>query len=519
MPTQKVVLESSRLDFDAVFINNANPDTVISIDVCLRRKPISYDQLVQLHGLIFDHPKARNYLHRKDLDHFFGASEDDIKLIEEFIEEYQLKITKVDTLTRTIEITGRTVGFEDAFDVQMGVYESVGKATFVSYKGVLSIPSNLQSIIIHVKGLGYPIKVEARRPHKYVSSRKKSTSIKQTGYTPVEIAKAYDFPTRAKGKGQTIGIIELSGRYDPGDFAIFFKKLNLKLPKIIYRGTSKDGSQELSNAEVTLDTEVIGAILPEATIVLYFAHTIIDALKEIIRDEENNPDVISISWAGNESDYSQFDLDELNNLIFEASLLGITIVSAAGDHGAYNNGNNPVVQLPASNPFCLACGGTTIEIEKGQITSEVAWNEYEGAVATGGGFSTLFPLPEYQNNAILRYPFQKYLTRGVPDVSANASMAHGYKSFFEGKDVIIGGTSASTPLWAALIATLNQRLKYRMGFVNKLLYELAGEDCFRQITSGNNQLYQSTEYWSPCCGLGSPHGDNLLKHIKALEPK
>jgi hypothetical protein len=57
-----------------------------------------------------------------------------------------------------------------------------------------------------------------------------------------------------------------------------------------------------------------------------------------------------------------------------------------------------------------------------------------------------------------------------------------------------------------------------MGFSNNVLYQLAGTESFRAVTSGHNQYFYASEYWSPCCGLGSPNGNKLIEMVKSLEP-
>ena len=77
----------------------------------------------------------------------------------------------------------------------------------------------------------------------------------------------------------------------------------------------------------------------------------------------------------------------------------------------------------------------------------------------------------------------------------------------------IGGTSAAAPLWAALIARLNQGLKARCGFLNQLLYTKFPTGVLHDITAGNNGAYAAGPGWDACTGLGSPDGQNLLKAL------
>ena len=206
--------------------------------------------------------------------------------------------------------------------------------------------------------------------------------------------------------------------------------------------------------------------------------------------------------------------------------MGISITCAAGDHGAADEEQPPNKRVnadfPASSPNILACGGTRLVGQGGTIQSEIAWNDRDGW-ATGGGVSEVFPVPQYQKKA--RVP--KCLNqggkkgRGVPDVSGNADSETGYITRVDGQDTVIGGTSAVAPLWAGLIALLNQSLKKPVGLINPRLYALpAGSGAFRDIVAGDNMVppapgYSARKGWDACTGLGTPDGTKLLAALGA----
>ena len=104
--------------------------------------------------------------------------------------------------------------------------------------------------------------------------------------------------------------------------------------------------------------------------------------------------------------------------------------------------------------------------------------------------------------------------RGLPDVSGDGDPASGYRVRVDGQEFPIGGTSAVAPLWAGLIALVNQKLQGRAGFINPLLY--ADPSGLRDVTNGDNKVgdqligYNARQGWDPCTGLGSPDGDKLL---------
>ena len=194
----------------------------------------------------------------------------------------------------------------------------------------------------------------------------------------------------------------------------------------------------------------------------------------------------------------------------EGAALGVTITVAAGDDGSsdgVSDGSNNV-DFPASSPNVLACGGTNLQSANGTITSETVWNDGAEGGATGGGFSTVFSQPTYQSSLAASYSGQT--GRGVPDVSGDADPDTGYNVLVDGSQEVVGGTSAVAPLWAALVALLNQQLGKRLGFINPLIYALPEpNNGFNDITEGNNGSYSAGPGWDPCTGLGSPDGQAL----------
>jgi kumamolisin len=194
---------------------------------------------------------------------------------------------------------------------------------------------------------------------------------------------------------------------------------------------------------------------------------------------------------------------------------------AAGDDGATDGATDGKfhVDFPAASPFVLACGGTNVAASAGKITAETVWNELAGNEgATGGGISNLFALPSYQTAAnVPANPETKFVGRGVPDVSGDADPESGYLVRVDGKQQVIGGTSAVAPLWAGLVALLNQTLGKPLGFANPVLYQLS-ESAFRDIVKGNNAGYSAGPKWDACTGLGSPNGAALAGALAPPSP-
>lgn len=285
---------------------------------------------------------------------------------------------------------------------------------------------------------------------------------------------------------------------------------------------------------MALDIEVAGALAPGAQIAVYFAPNttagFIDAVNAAVHDSVRKPAVISISWGGPEDGNPQQYLDGMAQAFADAAILGVTVCAASGDNGSADEAQQgwdkkPHVDFPSSAPYALGCGGTKLLGSGTKISSEVVWNEGTRGGATGGGVSNYFLKPPYQSKAKVPLSPQKKNGRGVPDVSADADPYTGYQVFVGGKAAVYGGTSAVAPLWAGLIACMNQRLTAKKGkaagFLNPLLYALtAPSGALNDITSGNNDIYGSLKGlyragpgWDPCTGVGSPNGAKLLKAL------
>jgi kumamolisin len=365
--------------------------------------------------------------------------------------------------------------------------------------------------------LGLDNRPAARTHHRRKQSRRRHTA--DTSYTPVQIAEFYDFP-QGTGQGQCVGLIELGGGETSSDLATYFAGLGISpAPQVTVVSVDQaqnapTGSADGPDGEVMLDIEVVGAVAPGANIVVYFAPNtdagFLDAITTAIQDTTNKPSVISISWGGPESSWTQQSLTSFDSAFQDAAALGITVCVAAGDNGSSDGASGDNVDFPGSSPHVLCCGGTSIQTSGTAITEETVWNDGAQGGATGGGVSTVFALPAWQEglNATLTAGGTEALAnRGVPDVAGDADPETGYQVRVDGSDTVVGGTSAVAPLWAGLIARINQANGTPVGFVNAKLY--TAPSVFNDVTQGNNGDFAASPGWDACTGLGSPDGVNI----------
>ena len=297
----------------------------------------------------------------------------------------------------------------------------------------------------------------------------------------------------------------------------------------VVAGDLADDTGSLETAEVELDIEVAGSAAPGASLAVYFVGTAstnnwVDAITAAINDSTNNPSVLSISWGLAEDAAPPQFLTPVDQALASAAAAGLTVLIASGDQGSTGSWGQQGppdtlahVNFAASSPNATGVGGTVLQSDgSGGVAGEVVWNNGATTAASGGGVSAFFPVPSFQSAAGIN-PVSANTPnnpgRGVPDVSANAD---NYQVFIRGQNVPVGGTSAATPLWAALIALVNQGISGRAGLLQAMLYgPLLTAGALNDITTGDNGAYPAGVGWDARTGLGSPNGTAILTGYQA----
>jgi kumamolisin len=444
-----------------------------------------------------------------------GADPADLEAARRFARLHGLGETGHDASRRVLHLRGAPQALERAFSVRLGRYTlGDGRGPFMGPDREPALPPGTLAVL----GLN-------RRPVARAQFRRPRAQPAVT-YTPPEVARLYSFPTAGTGSGQTIALIELGGGFSTSDLAQYFQGLGISpAPSVTAVGVAGGSNQPGGEAdgEVMLDIEVSGSVAPGASIVVYFAPNtdqgFYEAISQAAHDTTHEPAVMSISWGGPEDSWSSSAVDAMQSALEDAVSLGVTVTVAAGDSGSSDGETDgaPHVDFPASSPYSLGCGGTSLTASGSVISSEVVWNDTaSGEGATGGGVSALFPLPAWQRGLAVPAAPGGGTGRGVPDVSGDADPMTGYQVRVDGESEVIGGTSAVAPLWAGLVALCNQRLGAPLGDAHAALYQI-GERAFHDITQGNNGAYRAAVGWDACTGLGSPNGAALLAALTALK--
>lgn len=498
----------------SVMSGPSDPNQVVEVSVLLKqRRELNLDDL---QGRVLSHDEFAST---------YGADPASIDRVRTFASENGLSVVEVpdEVARRTVRLRGPVSAMEKAFGVTLEDY-SHPDCKYRGRTGPIYIPAELADVIQGVFGLDN--RPQARAHFRYRNRTATGIGARAAGsttYNPPQVAQLYSFPAGATGAGQTIGIIELGGGYQQSDITTYFQSLGITPPAVttvlVDAGTNSPSNPNSADGEVLLDIEVAGGVAPGAKIVVYFADNssqgFQDALSTAIHDSTNNPSVISISWGGPEDTWTSQLMTSFDQVAQEGAALGVTVAAASGDNGSSDGSSDgsDQVDFPSSSPNILGCGGTALNSSNGQITSETVWNDGAQGGATGGGFSTQFSKPSYQSNIPSQYASQT--GRGVPDVAGVADPNTGYNILVDGTQEVVGGTSAVAPLWAGLVALLNQQLGKRVGYLNPVIYALNETEAFNDITSGNNGTYSAGAGWDPCTGLGSPIGTALATLLAA----
>jgi MYXO-CTERM domain-containing protein len=504
-------------------------------------------------------PRYHQWLSTADYAARFGAQADDIHRAAAWLAQQGLEVHDVSPLGARLTFSGTVATLQSAFRTEMRRYQ-VGNQTHYAMSSAPSIPADLADVILGVLGTHdfYPhhVKPSVVRVDPGAVCPNGDTYCHGNGLGPPDWAAVYDVnplynaTPAINGTGTTIGIVGIS-EIAQSDINAFRTRFGLPASTVTMNLVPNTGVAEGGNGaglEAILDTEWSGGIAPDANIVYFYTGAsdgnVNDAVFYAI--EQNVTPILSESFAGCEIGETMSDADALQVFGSAANLLGMTYLAASGDDGAAAcldfGFSGLYVNMPASFPGVTAVGGT--EFPTGSLTYvggtatgysalEETWNESDSKsspAAGGGGISVVFSRPSYQSS-IPTCPIVGSLPvsginaanmREIPDLSLTAAASNnGY--FIEctyspavkdctaagGAPTIIqiGGTSASTPSFAGVLALVTQATGGgRLGNVNPLLYTLQSTTptAFHDITLGNNEMQCAPS--DPGCPAGGLYG-------------
>lgn len=501
-------------------------DCLVRINIYLQ-----YRQSIPIERYCLPHPCDREYLTREEFRSLYSPPNASWDAVRSFASEYSLEIVDEHIYSGRLTIEGCVADCNRAFGIAIEE-RTDDRGTYVSYSGAIQIPAELEGVVCAITGIDN----SDREVHQLANPTLTSS---ETGkcWFPREVAEFYNFPDN-DGAGETIGILQLGGGYDPKDIETYFSMQGLATPEIEYipeaqyiDTTDVPPEERAYAVECAADLQIAGGIAPGASYVICFSESghddILKGIYSLLFESKKLPTVISVSYAIAEELVQGQVINLFQRAAKTAAALGVTICVASGDGGSATRdyakiwppGINPHVNYPANSPYVLACGGTSLHAANGRIFAETVWNNgFQSVSATGGGVSTRTQLPIYQTWAGVpaRAGNGAQTGRGIPDVAADADPLTAYKLVLGHKVVQnMGGTSCAAPLWAALIALINQRLRAKCGVIHPWLYALANTPAFRSIVLGYNGAYWAQPHWDACTGLGTPNGIELLRALAA----
>jgi subtilase family serine protease len=382
-----------------------------------------------------------------------------------------------------------------------------------------------------------------------------SAAEENDGWTYNQLASVYGlsslYADGYEGQGVRVALFELDA-WEKSDEQGFQSCYGEKVPVIAHNVNGGAGTGP-GEGEAALDMDTIIGLAPRVKLTVWDAPTAFSSYGTEVVDEytdifdSNNAQIVSASYAvceqAADADFPGL-LGSENTLFEQAASQGITVFAASGDTGSEgcsrSNGNDTELGVPdqASNPFVTGVGGT--DLSSISPRTEVVWNDSTGA--GGGGISDTWDMPSYQTGpgVINRYTSGTPCgntsgdCREVPDVSASASPFNPYIIYYDGEWEAIGGTSAATPLWAAMLADIdsetyvppsasdpNTTTAARLGLLNPTFYDAAADGTgFNDITVGNNDWtgaqggkYPATANYDMASGLGTPIATELATAI------
>ena len=372
-------------------------------------------------------------------------------------------------------------------------------------------------------------------------------------YGPGQIRTAYDINPLLNqgidGSGRTIVIIDAYGSPTiDQDLQLFDTAFGLPAPSfsIINMPGLKpfdptDPNQVGWSAETSLDVQWSHAIAPGAKIVLVVAKTsddadILAATKYALDNKLG--DILSQSYGEAEQCMDPSLLGQQHSIFDAMTGQGWTLFASAGDNGSNQptcDGNSlfQAASTPASDPDVTSVGGTQLHASPvvlspppppfkildpgGQYQSESTWNEIPTFGAGGGGFSVVYPRPDFQAPIV-----KNSKMRALPDVAYNAAVDGGVIGFWgvpfgPGAAFRFGGTSAGSPQWSGLIAIADQLAGGRVGNINKTLYFLGKKNqsmFFHDVADGSNNIaFTATPGFDEATGWGSPIASSIVPAI------
>jgi kumamolisin len=556
------------------FLRPTDPETVLDFSVVLR---LAHKGAMRqfLHDVNDpSSPDYRNYLSAEEFGERFGLPAEEVERIRAELAAAGFDVRDVYPQRTAISLAGPVRAIDEFFMTRIGDFRDSDGRHYVAPLHEPVVPASLRASVSSVaglNGLAFPTSLAIPRGD---------------GLFPEDAAKVYAVDKLKdqgiNGEGQTIAIVSF-GSFRDQDVNAFDKAVGLDAPPIKdsiehvpVNGGNNDATGEIAG-EVNLDVDVVRGLAPQAKILNYeaplsslasFVQGLGATINQIV--DEGRADIVSISYGLCDSktlqDGSTFlspDDRALSEQAFAAArAAGISVFVAAGDTGAFgcqrfDPDDTRIIPLwPGDSPNVISVGGTLLSVRQdGTYLEEAGWEDVLSQGGTGGGVNpsklAADALPDYQQGTlnvngqqvpVLDAQRNPEGHRQGPDVAASADPDSGFFSVSPAEDGTsqggpIGGTSASTPFWAASMLLIRQLAEQEgvgpLGFVNPMLYDIAkqkmnydgqesADEPFHDVVIGGNRKDDCVVGWDFATGLGSPNigvlADDVVEFLKLNQP-
>jgi hypothetical protein len=475
----------------------------LAIGLPLRNQPELDALLVQLSDPAS--PNFRRYLTAEQFAAKFGPTDQDYQTLIQFARENGLVVTGTHPNRILLDVSGDVSGIERVFHVNILVYRHPVRGDFYAPDSEPSI--DLDTKILSISGLDNFV---VPQPMNLKKAAVDEIAPYVTGSGPGgyfiggDFRAAYAPQVTLTGSGQAVGLLEFDGFY-PGD--VQKNAAQAGMPVVPTQTVLLDGFSGTpggDNIEVILDIMMASYMAPGLSkVMVYEGDYANDILNRMATD--NLAKQLSSSWG--------FGINATTEQIYQEFIAqGQSMMQASGDGGAYENG----VMTPSDDPNLTVVGGTSLTTSGpgGAWQSESAWS------GSGGGASTTYTIPSYQQGLSMATNGGSTTMRNIPDVALLADVQI-FLIQSNGQACVVGGTSAATPLWAGFLALANQQgaanSKASVGFLNPLIYPIGqnssdGAD-LHDITQGSNGGYSAVTGYDLVTGWGSPDGQHLINDL------
>lgn len=439
----------------------------------------------------------------------FAPAQSSVDAAVSFAVAHGLQVASVSSNRTLVDLTGTTAAVDAAFGVVEHRVSAAGQ-TFLTPDRTATLPASLVDVTASVLGLTtfnpnhHPLTTRATAPYQTYGI---------AAYGPRDFWQIYHAPATVTGTGQKVAVITAGDLGSVAtDLATFQQRNNLPAVPLEVVQAGPASTDTSGSLEYDLDTQYSSGFAPGVSAVVAYNGTALADVAPLNRFvTDNTVKTASASYGGCELiDLFVGEVDADDQVFAQAMTQGQTFFVSSGDEGSscsvlVNTGTPvgiPNVEYPASSPYVVAVGGTSLTGQSTQPTREIAW------LGGGGGYSQVELAPRWQAASTT---FKARFGRGLPDVSLDADSNSGYLVVVDGTDTPVGGTSASAPAWNGIWARVLQAHP-AAGTAAPVLYQRSY--ALTDIKLGGNGQWPATSGYDLATGLGSTDITYLVNAVR-----